>query len=171
MSATLLFNKEKQGTQPHVNMSTFGQVLKEAGEFGLFQKGLLLALCIPSLFSAFNVIGQVFTGLSFPHHCNTDWILERGPNLTRERQRTLTLPVDKDGQFERCTMFTPVDWDLETIESYRINSTNQCLHGWDYEPPFEFSSIVTEVNKQTSFILCTVLFSNYYVRCADGSSL
>ncbi|XP_073344778.1 solute carrier family 22 member 13-like [Pagrus major] len=125
-------------------MSNFGQILKEVGEFGLFQKCLLAALCIPSIFGGFDVIGQVFTGMSFPHHCNTDWILERGPNLTDERQRNLTLPVNKDGRFESCKMFTPVDLDLETIEAYGINSTTGCIDGWDYEAPKGASSFVTE---------------------------
>uniref|UniRef100_H3D5D4 Solute carrier family 22 member 13b n=1 Tax=Tetraodon nigroviridis TaxID=99883 RepID=H3D5D4_TETNG len=125
-------------------MANFGEVLKETGEFGFFQKGLIASLCITVLFSNFDLIGLVFTALSFPHHCNTDWILERGPNLTQERQRNLTLPVNKDGQFESCRMFTPVDWDLETIEDYGINSTTECMNGWDYEAPKGASSIVTE---------------------------
>uniref|UniRef100_H3BZE3 Solute carrier family 22 member 13b n=1 Tax=Tetraodon nigroviridis TaxID=99883 RepID=H3BZE3_TETNG len=127
-------------------MGNFGHILKEIGEFGLFQKRLVAVLCIPSFFVAFDVIGQVFVGLSFPHQCNTDWILERGPNLTQERQRNLTLPVNKHGQFESCRMFTPVDWDLETIEDYGINSTAECMNGWDYEAPKGASSIVTEFN-------------------------
>ncbi|XP_059183416.1 uncharacterized protein LOC131962432 [Centropristis striata] len=128
----------------HINMSNFGQILKEAGEFGLFQKRLLAVLCIPSMFAAFDVIGQVFTGLNFPHHCNTDWILERGPNLTYERQKNLTLPVNKDGRFESCKMFTPVDLDLETIEEYGLNTTTGCLDGWEYEAPKGASGIVTQ---------------------------
>ncbi|CAB1440295.1 unnamed protein product [Pleuronectes platessa] len=39
--------------------------------------------------------------MNFPHHCNTDWILDRGPNLTVERQINLTIPVNKDGTFGR----------------------------------------------------------------------
>lgn len=128
-------------------MSNFGQILKEIGEFGLFQKRLLIALCIPSIFCAFNVMGQVFTGMSFPHRCNTTWILAHGPNLTEERQNNLTLPVNKDGRFESCKMFTPVDLDLVTIETYGINSTTKCIDGWNYEAPAGISSIVTEVSK------------------------
>ncbi|CAJ1082090.1 solute carrier family 22 member 13-like [Xyrichtys novacula] len=125
-------------------MSNFGPILKEVGEFGLFQKRLVAVLCIPSFFVAFDVIGQVFTGMSFEHSCNTDWILERGPNLTEERQRNLTLPVNKDGEYESCKMFTPVDLDLETIEAYGINGTTGCTDGWDYQAPKGASSIVTE---------------------------
>ncbi|XP_069368170.1 solute carrier family 22 member 13-like [Paralichthys olivaceus] len=125
-------------------MSNFGQILKEIGEFGLFQKRLVAALCIPSLFIAFDVIGQVFTGMNFPHHCDTDWILDQGPNLTDERQRNLTIPVNKDGKYESCAMFTPVDWDLEKIEAFGLNTTTGCMNGSDYEAPKGASSIVTD---------------------------
>uniref|UniRef100_A0A4W6D8S3 Solute carrier family 22 member 13b n=2 Tax=Lates TaxID=8186 RepID=A0A4W6D8S3_LATCA len=125
-------------------MSNFGQILKEIGEFGLFQKRVVAALCIPSIFVAFDVIGQVFTGLNFPHHCNTDWILDRGPNLTDDIKRNLTIPVNKDGKYESCEMFTPVDWDLETIVVYGINTTTGCINGSDFEAPKGASSLVTE---------------------------
>ncbi|KAJ4925541.1 hypothetical protein JOQ06_018268, partial [Pogonophryne albipinna] len=125
-------------------MSSFGEILREIGEFGGFQKRLLAGICILSIFSAFDMLGQVFVGLNFPHRCNTNWILERGPNLTEERQRNLTLPLNNDGGFESCEMFTPVDLDLETIEAYGINKTTGCTHGWDYDAPVGASSIVTE---------------------------
>ncbi|XP_026218786.1 solute carrier family 22 member 13-like [Anabas testudineus] len=127
-------------------MSNFGQILKEIGEFGLFQKRLVAALCIPSIFTAFDVISQVFTGMNFPHHCNTDWILKQAPNLTYERQRNLTIPLNKDGKYESCQMFTPVNLDLETIEAYGINTTTGCTNGSNFEAPKGSSSIVTEFN-------------------------
>ncbi|XP_026147971.1 solute carrier family 22 member 13b isoform X5 [Mastacembelus armatus] len=125
-------------------MSNFGQILKEIGEFGLFQKRLVAALCIPSIFVAFDVISQVFAGMNFAHHCNTDWILKQAPNLTEDRQRNVTIPVNKDGQYESCKMFTPVDLDLETIEAYGINTTTGCTNGSDFEAPKGASSIVTD---------------------------
>ncbi|XP_032407569.1 solute carrier family 22 member 13-like isoform X1 [Xiphophorus hellerii] len=127
-------------------MSNFGQILKEIGEFGFFQKRLVAALCIPSVFLAFDVIGQVFTGMNFPHQCNTDWILERGPNLTDERQRNLTIPTNREGKFDSCKMFTPVSLDLETIERYGLNETTGCINGSVFEMPNHASSIVTEFN-------------------------
>ncbi|XP_042366401.1 solute carrier family 22 member 13-like [Plectropomus leopardus] len=127
-------------------MSTFGQILKEIGEFGFFQKRLVALLCIPTMFVGFDVIVQVFAGMSFPHHCNTDWILERGPNLTDERQRNLTIPVNKDGKYESCKMFTPVDLDLETIEAYGLNTTTGCINGTDFEAPKGAASIFTDFN-------------------------
>ncbi|XP_077365294.1 solute carrier family 22 member 13-like [Festucalex cinctus] len=128
-------------------MSTFAHVLKEVGEFGLFQKRLVAALCIPSIFVAFDIIGQVFVGLDVPNYCNTDWILERGDaNLTHERQKELTIPVGPDGSFQSCLMFTPVDSDLETIEMYGLNATSGCLNGSEFEKPTGVSSIVTDFN-------------------------
>ncbi|XP_033842190.2 solute carrier family 22 member 13b isoform X1 [Periophthalmus magnuspinnatus] len=125
-------------------MSDFRDILREIGEFGLFQKRLVAALCLPSLFTAFDVIGQVFVGLSFPHHCNTDWILEIGPNLTQATQLNLTLPVDKDGQYESCLMFKPVALDLETIEAYGLNDTTGCENGSVFETVKGASSLVSE---------------------------
>ncbi|XP_056155686.1 solute carrier family 22 member 13-like [Lampris incognitus] len=125
-------------------MSGFGQVITEIGEFGLFQKRLLAATCIPNIFIAFDMISQVFTSIRFSHHCNTDWILAQGPNLTYEKQKNLTLPVDRDGKYESCSMYTPVDLDLETIEAYGINSTVKCMDGWDYAAPVGSSTLVNE---------------------------
>ena len=135
------------GRRTDDNMSSFGQILKEIGEFGLFQKLLVAALCIPTFFIPFSGTGQVFTCMSFPHHCNTDWILDQGPNLTVERQINLTIPVNKDGKYESCEMFTPVDWDLEKIEAFGINTTTGCINGLDYETPKGASSAVTDVRE------------------------
>lgn len=38
-------------------------------------------------------------------------------------------------------MFTPADWDLETIEVYGINSTTYCMNWWDCEVPAGCASI------------------------------
>nr|XP_061809919.1 solute carrier family 22 member 13-like [Nerophis lumbriciformis] len=128
-------------------MSTFAVILKEIGEFGVFQKRLVATLCVPSVFIAFDTIGHVFTGLDFPNYCDTDWILHRvDANLTLERQKELTIPKNPDGSFQSCRMFTPVDSDLETIEMYGLNSTTNCLNGSQFELPSGASSIVTEFN-------------------------
>ncbi|XP_058482944.1 solute carrier family 22 member 13-like [Solea solea] len=134
-------------------MSNFEQILKEIGEFGLFQKLLVAASCIPSIFLAFDLIGQVFIGMNFPHHCNSDWILAQATNLTEERQKNLTIPLNDDGKYESCEMFTPVD--LETSEAYGVNATTGCINGSVYETPKGASSLVTEfdlVCDRSSFI-------------------
>ena len=126
-------------------MSEFRLILEEIGGFGFFQKRLLLTLFILNINLGLDVFLSVFTGMNFPHHCNTDWIIAISPNLTSEKQLNLTVPTGEDGRYESCTMFTPVDLDLETIEVYGINSTTKCHKGWVYDKPETTSSYVTEV--------------------------
>ncbi|MBN3303197.1 S22AD protein, partial [Amia calva] len=125
-------------------MSYFGEILTAVGEFGTFQKHLLLAICLPNLFNAFHMFGQVFTGQTFPHQCKTDWILHLDSNLTREEQWNLTIPRDDHGAYQTCTMFTPVDWDIESIKLYGLNGTAGCSDGWVYHSSQSASTLVTE---------------------------
>ncbi|KAG5851021.1 hypothetical protein ANANG_G00088590 [Anguilla anguilla] len=139
-------------------MSDFGQILSTIGEFGAFQKRLLAAVCIPTIVEAFHVFAQVFTGLNLPHHCNTKWILSIGPNLTREEQRNLTLPKDPDGAYESCSMFSQVDWDLESIEAHGINSTSECTDGWLYDTSSGLTTLVTESIFMAGFLFGALVF-------------
>ncbi|XP_030625370.1 solute carrier family 22 member 13b [Chanos chanos] len=127
-------------------MIHFGQILSAVGEFGTFQKRLLVAICIPNIFTAFHMFGQVFTGLNFPHNCNTEWILEKGPNLTYDEKFNLTIPANDAGEYESCKMFTPVQLDLDAIQKYGLNDTTNCVDGWDYKAPKGSSSLITEFN-------------------------
>ncbi|XP_051543712.1 solute carrier family 22 member 13b [Myxocyprinus asiaticus] len=125
-------------------MIDFAQVLSSVGEFGAFQKRLLVALCLPNLFTAFHMFSQVFTAITFPHNCNTSWILQRGPDLTEDKQLNITIPLDGKGEYESCKMFKPVDLDLEVIETYGLNSTTSCTDGWIYKAPKGSSTLITE---------------------------
>ncbi|KAJ8418789.1 hypothetical protein AAFF_G00002880 [Aldrovandia affinis] len=125
-------------------MNSFGQILSAIGEFGTFQKRLLVAICIPNIFTAFHMFGQVFIGLNIQHYCNTDWILGIGPNLTHEELQNLTLPKDPNGAYKSCSMFTPVDWDLDFIKAHGINSTSDCTNGWLYDTSQGTTTLVTE---------------------------
>ncbi|XP_036414234.1 solute carrier family 22 member 13b isoform X1 [Colossoma macropomum] len=127
-------------------MISFAQILSEVGDFGTFQKRLLVAICIPNFFTAFHMFGQVFTGLTFRHHCNTDWIRKQGPNLTLQQQLNLTIPRQQDGQYDSCSMFTPVDLGLEDIEAFGLNETTKCTNGSVYEAPEGSSTLITEFN-------------------------
>ncbi|CAL8294822.1 unnamed protein product [Lota lota] len=125
-------------------MNRFELILEEIGGFGIFQKRLTVLLLILNIFLGVETFLSVFTGLNFPHHCNTDWIIAISPNLTYEKQLNLTIPAREDGGYDSCTMFTPVDLDLETIEAYGINSTTKCIEGWVYKKPESTSSYITE---------------------------
>uniref|UniRef100_A0A8C6IXG2 Uncharacterized protein n=1 Tax=Melopsittacus undulatus TaxID=13146 RepID=A0A8C6IXG2_MELUD len=102
------------------------------GAFGLYQKLLVVLISISLFLSPFQTIGQVFMVLDEPHHCNTSWICAIAPNLTEEEQLNLTLPRDADGGYEQCSMYSPVDWDLDSIVAYGLNTTEKCSNGWVY---------------------------------------
>ncbi|NWQ68174.1 S22AD protein, partial [Neopipo cinnamomea] len=124
-------------------MAEFGDVISALGEFGLYQKLLILMLSLPLLLNPFQMIGQVFMVVDVPHHCDTSWILAVGPNLTQEEQLNLTLPRDADGEYEQCSMYSPVDWDLDSIVAHGLNATQKCSSGWVY-PSAEPPSLLTE---------------------------
>ncbi|KAL9868165.1 solute carrier family 22 member 13-like [Geothlypis trichas] len=124
-------------------MAEFGDFLRALGEFGLYQKLLILLLSLPLLLNPFQMVGQVFMVVEVPHHCDTSWILAVGPNLTQEEQLNLTLPRGPDGHFEQCSMFSPVDWDLDSILAYGLNHTEKCSSGWVY-PSEQPPSLLTE---------------------------
>ncbi|MBN3303174.1 S22AD protein, partial [Amia calva] len=126
-------------------MADFGEILIAIGDYGLFQKLLLFGLCFPNLILPFHLYSLIFTDANDIHYCNTDWILKVSPNLTGEQQLNLTVPREQDGSFKSCEMFTPVDWDIESIMDYGINTTTSCQDGWVYENP-KFKSTVLEFN-------------------------
>ncbi|XP_027551281.1 solute carrier family 22 member 13-like isoform X2 [Neopelma chrysocephalum] len=124
-------------------MSGVGEILKAIGDFGPFQKCLVLLTLIPCLSVAFHQFCQLFMVVDVPHHCDTSWILAVGPNLTQEEQLNLTLPRDADGEYEQCSMYSPVDWDLDSIVAHGLNATQKCSSGWVY-PSAEPPSLLTE---------------------------
>ncbi|XP_014800348.1 PREDICTED: solute carrier family 22 member 13-like [Calidris pugnax] len=124
-------------------MSGVGEILKAVGDFGPFQKRLVLLSVIPCLSVAFHQFCQLFMVPHVPHHCDTSWIRAVGPNLTEEEQLNLTLPRDAEGSFEQCSMYSPVDWDLDSIVTYGLNTTEKCSSGWVY-PSAEPPSLLTE---------------------------
>ncbi|XP_058687860.1 solute carrier family 22 member 13-like isoform X2 [Poecile atricapillus] len=124
-------------------MAEFGDLLCALGECGLYQKLLTLLLSLPLLLNPFQMVGQVFMVVNVPHHCDTSWIRAVGPNLTEEEQLNLTLPRGTDGEFEQCSMYSPVDWDLHSIVAYGLNDTEKCINGWVY-PSDQPPSLLTE---------------------------
>ncbi|KFO74224.1 Solute carrier family 22 member 13, partial [Cuculus canorus] len=124
-------------------MSGVGEILKAVGDFGPFQKWLVALTLIPCLSVAFHQFCQLFMVPHVPHHCDTSWIRAIAPNLTEEEQLNLTLPRDADGEYEQCSMYSPVDWDLDSIVAYGLNATEKCSSGWVY-PSAQPPSLLTE---------------------------
>ncbi|NXD07964.1 S22AD protein, partial [Nothocercus nigrocapillus] len=121
----------------------FGDILTALGEFGRFQKWLVVLLSLPVPLTAFHMLGQLFMLVDVPHYCNTSWIRAVGPNLTAEEQLNLTVPRGASGAYEQCSMYSPVERDLDSIVAYGLNATQKCSSGWVY-PSTQTPSLLTE---------------------------
>uniref|UniRef100_A0AAQ4QFB1 Uncharacterized protein n=1 Tax=Gasterosteus aculeatus aculeatus TaxID=481459 RepID=A0AAQ4QFB1_GASAC len=130
-------------------MADFGEILKSIGEFGLFQKITLFALCFPNVILPFQFASVFFMQSDPERRCNTDWILQADSNLTTGQQLDLTLPRQEDGTFSRCQMFVPVERDIGDIREYGLNETTACQQGWKYHSSVYEATIVTDVSHRS----------------------
>ncbi|CAB1339900.1 unnamed protein product, partial [Coregonus sp. 'balchen'] len=139
---------------PGIKMVEFGDMLINVGDFGLFQKLILFGLCLPNLILPVLFASFLFVQTDPERHCNTDWILRAGANLSSEEQLNLTVPREQHGAFIRCLIVDQVAWDINTVRENGLNQTTECQKGWVYNKILYKTTIVTNfdrVGEKSSF--------------------
>ncbi|XP_044024915.1 solute carrier family 22 member 2-like [Siniperca chuatsi] len=136
-------------------MTTFDDLLEEAGTFGRCQKRIFALLCLLPLPFAGVYVGIVFQGFTPDHWCRDSAVVERrqacGWSLADSRRLTVPL-VNSSGalQQSRCEQYE-VDWNTTTLtcDTQELNLTEvpvvTCKNGWEYQYEGR-KSFVTEFN-------------------------
>ncbi|KAI3364466.1 hypothetical protein L3Q82_011258 [Scortum barcoo] len=126
-------------------MTTFDDILEEAGKFGRCQRRIFTLLCIVSMPFSGVYVGIVFQGFTPDHWCQDSAVVERrqacGWSLEHSRQLTLP-PVNSSGvlQPSSCEQYE-VDWNSTTppltCDTQELNlsktPTTGCKNGWEYD--------------------------------------
>ncbi|XP_051265733.1 solute carrier family 22 member 2-like [Dicentrarchus labrax] len=136
-------------------MTTFDDLLEEAGTFGRWQKRIFALLCLLSLPFTGVYVGIVFQGFTPDHWCRDSAVVQRrqacGWSLADSRR--LTVPkVNSSGVLQQnsCERYE-VDWNTTalTCNSQELNLTGvpvtTCKDGWEYQYEGR-KSFVTEFN-------------------------
>nr|XP_046229345.1 solute carrier family 22 member 2-like isoform X2 [Scatophagus argus] len=136
-------------------MTTFDDLLEEAGTFGRCQKRIFALLCLLSVPFSGVYVGIVFQGFTPDHWCRDSVVVERRQacGWTLENSRRLTVPlVNNSGVLQQssCKQYE-VDWNTTalTCDTQELNltevSVTACKDGWEYEYEGR-KSFVTEFN-------------------------
>ncbi|XP_070705003.1 solute carrier family 22 member 2-like [Pempheris klunzingeri] len=124
-------------------MTTFDDILEEAGKFGRCQKRIFGLLCMVSMPWAGVYVGIVFQGFTPDHWCRDSAVVQKrqacGWSLSDSRR--LTVPVVNNSgvlQQSSCEQYE-VDWNSTTLtcDTQELNlgntPTTACKEGWEYD--------------------------------------
>ncbi|XP_074472586.1 solute carrier family 22 member 2-like [Sebastes fasciatus] len=124
-------------------MTTFDDLLEEAGAFGRCQKRVFALLCLVSFPFAGVFVGIVFQGFTPHHWCRDPTVVERrqacGWSLADSRRLTVPL-VNSSGVLKQssCEQYD-VDWNTTelTCDTQELDlsktPTTACKNGWEYD--------------------------------------
>lgn len=147
-------------------MTTFDEILEEAGNFGRCQKRIFALLCMVSLPFSGVYVGIVFQGFTPEHWCRDSGVSQIrqscGWNLMDARKITVPL-VNTSGVLvhSQCEQFD-LDWnntgltcdnpESDLTDAHRSKAPmTSCKEGWEYDYEGR-QSFVTEVRTFSFFI-------------------
>ncbi|XP_022621679.1 solute carrier family 22 member 2-like [Seriola dumerili] len=124
-------------------MTTFDDLLEEAGTFGQCQRRIFALLCLLSLPFAGVYVGIVFQGFTPDHWCRDSAVVERRQacGWSLEDSRRLTVPlVNSSGVLQQssCEQYK-VDWNSTglTCDTQELDLSgvpvSMCKDGWEYQ--------------------------------------
>ncbi|KAJ8355878.1 hypothetical protein SKAU_G00186720 [Synaphobranchus kaupii] len=125
-------------------MTTFDDILEEAGKFGRCQKRIFLLMSLVSIPWAGVYVGIVFQGFTPEHWCRDPAAVELrescGWGLHDSRKYTVPLVNSSAGLVHSQCQRYDVDWNSTslTCEDPQANITaitpmTACKHGWEYD--------------------------------------
>lgn len=138
-------------------MTTFDDILDEAGKFGRCQKRIFALLCVLSVPFAGVYVGIVFQGFTPDHWCRDSKAVEwrKACGWSPADSRRLVAPfVNISGVLQQssCEQYE-VDWnsteftcDTEELD-FSKSPTTACKGGWEYDYEGR-RSFVTEVSAE-----------------------
>lgn len=136
----------------------FEGILSEVGDFGKYQKSLLLKFMVPTTFaSAFYVLNVIFMVATPDHWCSIPEL--SSTNLSQSEIKNFAIPRLPDGGFSKCTMYSYNYTAVGMI--YRATGkvpefkhagkvipkkpVEKCNNGWIYQKEWYEETVVSQV--------------------------
>lgn len=135
----------------------FEGILSEVGDFGRYQKSLLLKFMVPTTFaSSFYVLNVIFMVATPDHWCSIPEL--SSTNLTDSEIKNFAIPKLPDGSFSKCTMYaynyTAVASMYQTtgkMPEFKYagkiipkKPVRKCTNGWIYQKEWYEETVVSE---------------------------
>ncbi|GFU08998.1 carcinine transporter [Trichonephila clavipes] len=135
----------------------FEDILKDAGEFGSYQKSLLFKFMMPTTFaSAFYVLNVIFMVATPDHWCYVPELASL--NLSETDIKNVAIPRLNDGTFSKCTMYaqnyTALVSEFKSKGAFPEVKTfgkiiprrpeSMCSHGWEYQKEWYEETVVSK---------------------------
>ncbi|CAB1342916.1 unnamed protein product [Coregonus sp. 'balchen'] len=153
-------------------MTTFDEILEEAGNFGRCQKRIFALLCMVSLPFSGVYVGIVFQGFTPEHWCRDSGVSQIrqscGWNLMDTRKITVPL-VNTSGVLvhSQCEQYD-LDWnntgltcdnpESDLTDAHRSKAPmTSCKEGWEYDYQGR-QSFVTEATLNVGFLVGSITF-------------